>query len=97
MSAIEDLERKVQSLRAKLQDAEAKLHRARVEAAPVKVGDVVVDHRGEEFRVAEVDPRSYGVHVRGNPRKQDGTWSRAVRHVFDWRHPNKNAGRPRAD
>jgi hypothetical protein len=87
MSAIEDLERKVQGLRARLSAAEESLRKARLAAAPVKRGDIVRGTRdGKLYRVAAVDVRwTPKPWVDGNPERKDGTFGTAVRHIYgDW-------------
>ncbi len=85
MSALEELRRKVKSLEDQLTDARHELARAELDACAVKVGMIVRGtgrHKGE-FRVAEVDPKSWGEPwVIGNPKKADGSWGTARRHLF---------------
>ena len=84
MSAIEDLERKVQSLQDKLRAAKKALQNAKLAAAPVKVGDIVVTQRGTRHRVCHVDVRMSGrPWVSGNPERKDGSFGTAVRYLYD--------------
>jgi hypothetical protein len=86
VSTIGDPRQKVARLRDQLKQAERSLEEAQIAAAPVKVGDVVVDHRGEQYRVTGIEPKSWGGYwLMGNPRKKDGEWSRAERRVYDWK------------
>jgi hypothetical protein len=82
---INDLKSRVGDLERQLQEAKKRLHQAQLEEAGVSVGDVVV-FKGEEFRVASVDPSPYGkAWVKGNPKKMNGTFGNAVRSLYaDW-------------
>ena len=81
------LEANVRRLRRELGVAEAALREARIAAAPVKVGDVVVGLLGVEYRVTIVEPKSHGLWLTGNPRRKDGTFGTAVRHIYgNWTH-----------
>jgi hypothetical protein len=98
VSAIEDLEAKVERLNAKLRDARRKLHNARLAASPVKVGDVVLSKRWGECLVTHVNvgwrakPSVIAV-----PRKKNGEFGKAQRHLYsDWELPTTD-GRPCAN
>lgn len=83
-STIDAIKAEVEELKGLLEDAKNRLHAAQLEAAPVKIGMTVLC-KGEEYRVVEVLPKSWGGKewVIGNPKKQDGTWGIARRHLYD--------------
>lgn len=90
MDKIKELEKRVGELEDELREANSLLYKARVEACPVKVGDVVI-YKGNEYRVTSVDPK-WGNIVKpwltGNPRKADGTFGNAVRNLYShWTKP----------
>ena len=83
MSTIEDLERKVKRLRDQLRAAEISWADALIDAHPVKVGNVIRDRRGDEYRVVSVHGSRWGrLEMRGNPRKKNGEWSKAERIIY---------------
>jgi hypothetical protein len=82
VSAIDDLERKVESLRAQLRDAEGKLRNARLAVAPVKVGDVLSTNDYPEARVCRVTPEYGSYTIVVNPRRKDGEWGTSERYVY---------------
>lgn len=85
MSAIKDLEAKVNQLESQLMDAETKLRKAKLAAASVQVGDVVVSRRWGLVRVTRVDVSWDTPWVRGNPKKKDGTFGKVERALYsDW-------------
>ena len=96
MSAIKDLETKVQSLRDQLRAAEESLRKARLDAAPVKVGDVVemrarwragAEWKGP-YRVARVFIAYGAVEFTYNEKKKNGEWGARERKRYgeEWRH-----------
>ena len=49
----------------------------------VTVGCVVVDNKGEEWRVTEIDPKWAGrPWLKGIKRNKDGKWRKAERHLY---------------
>jgi hypothetical protein len=76
------LEAKVKSLRAELDDYTNLLHNAKVAAAGVSLGDVVVS-KGKRYRVSSIDPSWDKAWVKGNPERKDGTFGTAERHLFE--------------
>lgn len=75
MSTIDDLERKVQSLKDRLQSAEQSLEAAMIAACPIKVGDVVVTISGNERRrVTRLEAKYSSVHLYGTKLKTNGEW-----------------------
>lgn len=90
MSAIKDLERKVQSLRSQLADAEKKLNDAKLEVVGVRVGDIVKStgtyhQAGKLFRVCEIDMVDSGKPwVSGNPQRKNGTYGTAKRGLYSY-------------
>lgn len=51
----------------------------------IKVGSIVIT-KGEEYRITEIDTHWDPPWVSGNPKKKDGTWSKAVRNIYgDWK------------
>jgi hypothetical protein len=85
--SIAELERRVNELASQLRDAREALRIAQIEAAPVKIGDVVRS-RGKIYRVTDIDPiYGHGRHpwLRGNFQRKDGSWSSAARNLYgDW-------------
>jgi len=62
------------------------VHDARIEADcleyGIQIGSTVTDRKGNEFRITVIDS-SYGKPwLQGNPRKKDGTWGIANRHLY---------------
>jgi hypothetical protein len=82
MSTIDDLERKVESLRAQLRDAEGKLRNARLAVAPVKVGDVIRTKDYPQARVCHVTPEYGSYTIVVNLRRKDGKWGTSERYVY---------------
>lgn len=63
------------------------LHTARLAAAPVKAGDIVLDRKGAKHRVVVVDASWSKPWVKANPLKKDGTYDTALRRLYnDWKH-----------
>lgn len=84
MADIEWLEKRVRDIRASLRDAEAELQKAKLDACPVKIGDIVVATRnGKRHRIIDVDVRWNKPWVTANPMKADGTFGTARRQLFD--------------
>ena len=89
MSAVRDLEAKVQRLHLQLRDAQEKLRTARINECPIQVGDEVKVVRGlyngSRFKVTEVRPVGAGLfRYMGSTRKKNGDWSLAQRFLgFD--------------
>ena len=83
---IAGLKAKVEALRAELARYEMLLHEARAAATGVSVGDVVVSN-GRRYRVSDVEPHRFGVWLKGNPERKDGTFGRSKRNLFgSWGH-----------
>lgn len=89
MSTIEDLTRKVQSLRDQLKAASESLIAAKEAACPVKRGDLVLC-KGIEYRITHIRFHSWDnpedkPWLMGNPKRKDGTFGTAERHLYgDW-------------
>jgi hypothetical protein len=81
-SEIAVLEAKVKALRTELADYENLLHNAKVAAAGVSLGDIVL-HKGKRYRVSSIDPYWSPAWLKGNPERKDGTFGAAERHLFD--------------
>lgn len=98
--ADESLTREIEQARERVHELEAARHALRLQAAPIKAGELVRCHRGRGndprgnlFRVAEVVITSYTKigekpWVMGSPLKKDGTFSATTQHLFsDWIGP----------
>lgn len=77
---IKELEARADALHKELRDVESEIFDLRTSLFPVKVGDVV-SYRGAEFRVIEIDNPEWS-WVYANPRKKDGSWGAAKRHLL---------------
>lgn len=85
MSALDDLTVKVERLENKLIDARIKLRQARLNAARVQIGDIVLAQGVLEMRVTHVDVEYWpSLYLKGNPRKNNGEWSKAVQNIYGW-------------
>jgi hypothetical protein len=89
MEKLEQLVKRAEGLANELSElrkeiAEEKLRIVK-ETYGIDVGSVVT-HKGQEYRIAEIQPGQYGKPwLYGNPRKKDGTFGTAVRNLFsDW-------------
>lgn len=88
MSTITDLEKKVQILSDKLEDAKGKLLMARLAALDVKLGDIVKNtgpyyEVGKLFRVCKIDfQRSGKPWLSGNPQRENGSYGTARRNLY---------------
>jgi hypothetical protein len=81
---IEAIEGEVNRLRKAYAEAMDKLRVARLEAAPVKAGDLVRRKNGEIGRVSKVEGLSYDQPwVKVNLMRKDGSWGKAERQWFD--------------
>jgi hypothetical protein len=85
MSTVEDLERKVQSLRGQLEQAERSLYRARLEASGLVPQVTVLIHRDKECRFVSV--RSFTISkkpwVYVQLKNKDGNWSERETLIYD--------------
>ena len=69
-------------------DVQKRLHAALCELAGIKKGDIVL-YKGVEHRITKIET-DYGYRrdkpwVSGNPKKKDGTFGIAERHLYtDW-------------
>lgn len=77
---IKQLEERSKALRKELFNVAAEIFDLKVSLCPVKVGDVVA-YRGEEFKVVAIDNPEWS-WVYANPRKKDGSWGTAKRHLL---------------
>ena len=83
-----DLIRRQQQLQTELDKVSAAISRARLLDVEteygVKVGSIVRNHFGKEYRVTKIDADSWGGKpwLRGNPRLKNGTFGKANRHLF---------------
>lgn len=73
----------VERLQLELQQAKTRLLQARVAAAGVSVGDVVLGNDGKRYRIADIDP-VWGdkAWIKGEPQRKDGTFGTATRNLF---------------
>lgn len=76
------LEAKVKALRAELADYIGLLHNARIAAAGVSLGDIVLSG-GKRYRVSSIDPEWSKAWLKGNPERKDGTFGVAERLLFE--------------
>lgn len=84
---IKALQARENALRVQLSEVCDLLEKAKLEACPVKVGDIVIHERsGLPHRVTEVDVRwgSRDPWLYGNPKKKDGTWGTARRALYSY-------------
>lgn len=77
---IKQLEERSAELRKQLFDIASEIFDLKTSLCPVKVGDVVT-YRGEEFKVIAIDNPEWS-WVYANPRKKDGSWGTAKRHLL---------------
>jgi hypothetical protein len=57
----------------------------------VIVGSIVTGRDGLEYRVTSIYPSWKTPWIKGNPRKKDGTWGNAERHLYgDWKISSAN-------
>jgi hypothetical protein len=89
MSEIEeDLERHIERVEAELAELKRRVLQKKLDACPVKVGDIVRSSRGrgqgKDHRVVDVDLRFYTTKpwVVGSPRRADGTFGTGRRHLY---------------
>lgn len=85
MSAITDLERKVQSLQGQLQQAEKSLHDARLAESGLIPNVTILTCKGKEYRFTAV--RSFTISKRpwvyGQQRNKGGEWSERETLLYD--------------
>ena len=58
----------------------------------VRLGDIVI-YRGEEYRVTEIKPQSWGsAWLRGNPKKKNGEFGNQIRALYgNWTQTGRRA------
>ena len=88
---LEELEAKEREIVSALNAIRGEIREERLKIAKdkygVDVGSVVVNNNGVRFLVVEIEAKSFlgKPWLSGNPEKKDGTWSKAVRNLFnDW-------------
>lgn len=83
---IANLKSRVYDLDRQLREAEARLHDARLAVCGVKVGDLVISRRGDEYRVVQVSHLEYSKPwVVGVGRNKNGKFGTRNRNLFnDW-------------
>jgi hypothetical protein len=81
MTIIEELEQQVHHLENELHAVRCKLRQAKLDECPVKPGDIVRYKDGDEYRVVRIDNIEW-LWVFANPKKKDGSWSRAERRLY---------------
>lgn len=82
----------IANLEAELNRKRELLREERERNCGVRIGDIVL-YRGEEYRVAEIDPQPYGgAWVRGNPKKKNGEFGNQIRALYNrWTHTSRRA------
>jgi hypothetical protein len=78
--AIEELKKREEELTSELNSVRSAIRELELSSCPIKVGQVVL-HRGREFRIIEID-RPEWQWVYANPRRSDGSWGTARRHLL---------------
>ncbi|WP_154587907.1 hypothetical protein [Burkholderia pseudomallei] len=88
----ERLMSQIANLEAELNRKRELLREERERNCGVRIGDIVL-YRGEEYRVAEIDPQPYGgAWVRGNPKKKNGEFGNQIRALYNrWTHTSRRA------
>lgn len=91
MKTLEELEADRKRILKELCVNEEALYAARRRRADeklgVKPGAVVRGRDGVEYKVTEVDVKNWwrdAPWVYGVARRKDGSWSKAVRHIYEW-------------
>lgn len=77
---ITELEQRSTALRKELFEIAGEIFDLKASLCPVKVGDIVL-YRKEEFKVIAIDNPEWS-WVYANPRKKDGSWGTAKRHLL---------------
>lgn len=80
MDRKEELHRRLSMLDREMAEIKKELRQIAEDACPIKVGMVVI-YKGLEHRVTQIDRPEWN-WVYGNPRKKDGTWGTATRHLL---------------
>lgn len=82
----------IANLEAELKRKHELLREERERNCGVRIGDIVI-YMDEEYRVAEVDPQSWGgAWVRGNPKKKNGEFGNQIRSLYSgWTHTGRRA------
>lgn len=82
----------IANLEAELNRKRELLREERERNCGVRIGDIVI-YRGEEYRVAEIDPKSWGgTWIRGNPKKKNGEFGNQIRALYnDWTQTGRRA------
>ena len=91
------LEKRVRELINELNETRLILTQKKMDICGIKIGDIVTDARGTEFRVTNIDVSMWkpsddeifkinNPWVSGNPRKKDGEFGNSVRNLYgNWR------------
>jgi len=97
------LEKEVDRLRIELHAAEDRLRTAKISAIGVSPGDIVNGtgrYAGNQYRVVAIDPSWSKAWIVGNPKRKDGTFGSAERHIYgNWElseHGPTHSGLPPA-
>jgi hypothetical protein len=81
--AEEAIQARIYELREEIRTQEKLLEAEKQKRASVKPGDFVIS-KGQTYRVVEVQVFNYGKDwVKANPKKRDGTFGTAVRHLYE--------------
>lgn len=82
MMTIGQLEERKTALHAELRQVDAQIWQMKLDACPVKAGDIVRStHDGQEYRVTRIENPEW-LWVLANPKKGDGSWSKAERRLY---------------
>lgn len=89
MKTIKQLRHDVEFAEKALDKSNVALHEALLVKYGVRPGDIVVSHKGKEYKVTKVDTMfddGLKPFVAGIPRKKDGTFGTAHRNLYsDWK------------
>ncbi len=82
---IQELEKAVYRKSAELQDARKVLSDARIKHSGLKIGMIIEDRNGVDFRITNLIGKYSDIEVQGEKRKKDGTFGSGVHWVYGWR------------
>jgi hypothetical protein len=94
-SRIDECENEENRLDELLLEKRAERGKLQLEAIAIEfgviVGSIVTGRDGLEYRVTSISPAWKTPWLKGNPRKKDGTWGIAERHLYgDWKVSSAN-------
>lgn len=87
MSAITDLERKIQSLKDQLHAAELAHYKARLESLGLVPNETVLIYQGKEYLFVSARMLDWAIPwTHGRPRKKNGDWAERDTCLYgDWK------------